>query len=107
MKKNDLLKEEKTTSDQLAKGKYKSVSKREKSKYAHAAKSEINRRKEVRKEKRINVRLTNEDLVHLKDKAQQEGLPYQTLVTSIIHKYLNGYLIDVNNVSVIKKLLKV
>ena len=42
------------------------------------------------KDQRMNVRISKRDLVNLKAKALEEGIPYQTLVTSIIHKYING-----------------
>ena len=44
--------------------------------------------------KRVNLRLTERDfhLAHIK--ALEEGLPYQTLLSSVIHKYLTGRLID-------------
>ena len=70
------------------------------------AKADLDRRKEIRKEERINVRLTEETLASLKDRAHEEGLPYQTLVTSVLHKYLSGKLVDIQNVSAIKKALK-
>ena len=40
----------------------------------------------------------------LKDKASEEGLPYQTMITSIIHKYLTGALVDINEA---RKIIKV
>ncbi|SMN10786.1 Conserved domain protein [uncultured Candidatus Thioglobus sp.] len=45
-----------------------------------------------KKDKRINIRLTSNDLNNIQIKAAMEGLPYQTLITSIIHKYANGEL---------------
>jgi predicted DNA binding CopG/RHH family protein len=42
------------------------------------------------KNKRINIRLTEKDLANLKAKSLEEGMPYQTLVASIIHKYISG-----------------
>lgn len=42
------------------------------------------------KNKRINIRLTEKDLSGLKAKSIEEGMPYQTLVASIIHKYITG-----------------
>lgn len=42
------------------------------------------------KDQRMNVRISKKDLTHLKAKAMEEGMPYQTLVTSIIHKYITG-----------------
>ncbi|OGG62812.1 hypothetical protein A3C21_02575 [Candidatus Kaiserbacteria bacterium RIFCSPHIGHO2_02_FULL_59_21] len=41
----------------------------------------------LRKSKSISIRLTSVDLERIKSKAIQEGLPYQTLIGSIIHKY--------------------
>ncbi len=42
------------------------------------------------KSERMNIRLSPNDLWRLKIKAMEEGMPYQTLVSSIIHKYLIG-----------------
>lgn len=47
------------------------------------------------KEKRISIRVFAKDLEGLKEIAHDEGLPYQTLVTSILHKYATGRLKDV------------
>ena len=46
------------------------------------------------KTKRVNLRVTERDfeLVHLK--AREEGIPYQTLLSSVIHKYLSGRLTE-------------
>jgi len=44
------------------------------------------------KEKRISIRVFSKDLEQLREKAEIEGLPYQTLVTSILHKYTTGRL---------------
>jgi len=46
----------------------------------------------LKKDKRINLRLTEKDYQQVKIKAIEEGLPYQTLISSIVHKYLNGTL---------------
>lgn len=48
-----------------------------------------------KKDKRINVRISNRDLLAIQSKASQEGIPYQTLASSIIHKYISGSLQDV------------
>ncbi len=50
----------------------------------------------VRKDKRINIRISNRDLKAIQLKAAEEGLPYQTLVSSIIHKYISGSLKDIS-----------
>ena len=48
-----------------------------------------------RKDKRINIRISNRDLMAVQSRAMEEGIPYQTLVSSIIHKYISGSLRDV------------
>lgn len=48
-----------------------------------------------KKDKRINIRISNRDLLAVQSKASEEGIPYQTLVSSIIHKYISGSLRDV------------
>ena len=46
------------------------------------------------KDKRINIRISSKDLDQVQVLAAQEGIPYQTLVSSIIHKYVSGYLLE-------------
>jgi predicted DNA binding CopG/RHH family protein len=50
-------------------------------------------RKTLKKEKRINLRLTEKDYRQIQIRAIEEGIPYQTLISSIIHKYLNGFFV--------------
>lgn len=45
-----------------------------------------------RKDARINIRLSSKDLRGLQKKALAEGIPYQTLIASILHKYVEGRL---------------
>ncbi|GAB6091741.1 antitoxin [Spirochaeta dissipatitropha] len=52
-------------------------------------------RKTSIKDYRINIRISKRDVEALKTKALEEGIPYQTLVTSILHKYVTGNLKDV------------
>lgn len=47
-----------------------------------------------RKNKRVNIRMTERDLVWFQRKAAEEGLPYQTPISSVLHKYINGLLRD-------------
>lgn len=49
-------------------------------------------RNTLKKNKRINLRLTQKDYQQIQIKAIEEGLPYQSLIASIVHKYLNGKL---------------
>ncbi len=47
-----------------------------------------------KKNKRINIRISEKDLADLKVKSLEEGMPYQTLITSILHKYISGKLVE-------------
>lgn len=47
-----------------------------------------------KKDKRINIRISSKDLEAIQIKALEEGLPYQTLIASVLHKYVNGQLVD-------------
>ena len=46
------------------------------------------------KDQRMNIRISKVDLDGIKLRAIEEGLPYQTLVASIIHKYITGRLVE-------------
>jgi len=46
------------------------------------------------KDKRINIRLSSRDLEDIQMRAAEEGLPYQTLIASIVHKYASGRLVE-------------
>ena len=59
---------------------------RERKKAIEAARSTL------KKDKRINLRLSQKDYHQIQIKAIEEGIPYQTLISSIVHKYLNGSL---------------
>ena len=48
----------------------------------------------LRKDKRINIRLSSNDLESLKTNAVEMGLPYQILVSSVLHQYVTGRLIQ-------------
>lgn len=50
--------------------------------------------KALLKNKRVNIRLSSMDLEGLQAKAAQEGLPYQTLIASVLHKYVSGRLVN-------------
>ena len=48
----------------------------------------------LRKDKRINIRISEKDLLDLQKRAMRQGIPYQTLISSVLHKYVNGGLIE-------------
>lgn len=68
-------------------------------KRAAGAKTEIKRHQEYaaatfQKDSRINIRISSKDLRSLQKRALQEGLPYQTLIASLLHKYVDGRLVE-------------
>lgn len=48
----------------------------------------------VRKSRSVNIRIAENVLEALKRRSQREGLPYQTLISSILHKYVTDRLVD-------------
>ncbi len=51
------------------------------------------------KQKVISVKILESDLEKFKAKALKEGMPYQTLLNSILHKYISGELIDKSKIA--------
>ncbi len=47
-----------------------------------------------KKDKRITIRLYEHDLVGIQKKALERGIPYQTLISSLIHRYVEGDLVE-------------
>jgi predicted DNA binding CopG/RHH family protein len=43
----------------------------------------------LRKDKRVNIRISEKDLLALQRRAVRQGIPYQTLISSVLHKYVN------------------
>jgi predicted DNA binding CopG/RHH family protein len=48
-----------------------------------------------KKDRRLNIRLSSKDLEAIQKRALAEGLPYQTLIASLLHKYASGCLKEV------------
>jgi predicted DNA binding CopG/RHH family protein len=48
----------------------------------------------LRKDKRVNIRLSAMDLEGIQARAAEEGMPYQTLMASVLHKFVTGRLLD-------------
>ena len=46
------------------------------------------------KDRRVNIRLSSVDLNDIQVKALEEGMPYQTLIASVLHKYVSGRLVE-------------
>lgn len=70
-------------------GKLKSVATK-----AELAKFRAAARATALKDKRVNIRLSSGDLRDIQVKALEEGVPYQTLIASVLHKYVTGRLAE-------------
>ena len=89
MSKGQLSKEEKALLDAVEAGEFESVLSEARKKELEAIASNT-----FKKDKRINIRISNRDLTAIQSRASEEGIPYQTFVSSIIHKYISGSLQD-------------
>ncbi len=90
MKKVKLVKEEQELLESYEKGEWVDVPgfgkrKKELMSYAKAT---------VLKNKRVNIRVSQRDLELIQRRALEEGIPYQTLISSLLHKFVNGKLIE-------------
>jgi len=54
-------------------------------------------RNTLKKDKRLNIRISERDLTELQKKAVSEGLPYQTYIANIMHKFVSGRLTEAKN----------
>ena len=75
--------------DAFDKGELKSVATR-----TEVAKFKAAARATAIKDRRINIRLSSGDLSDIQVRALEEGVPYQTLIASILHKYVTGRLAE-------------
>lgn len=88
MKKRELKDDaEKEIIESYMRGEFKPAKNQKKIKAA----AEAAARRYIRKDARINIRLSSTDLTMLKRRAIEEGLPYQSLIASILHKYVSGH----------------
>ena len=46
------------------------------------------------KDRRVNIRLSSPDLLDIQARAMEEGVPYQTLIASVLHKFVSGRLVE-------------
>lgn len=82
--------DEKEILESVERGEWRPVKgvKRERSRYTRYAKATF------RKDRRVNIRISSKDLEEIQKRALEEGLPYQTLISSLLHKYASGRLRD-------------
>ena len=68
-------------------GSYRSISKKERAKLEGIL-------DKIRKTRNVNIRISESVLEQLKRRSQEEGIPYQTLISSILHKFVTDRLVD-------------
>ena len=89
MKKIKLDKEEQDILDSFERGEWKPVKN---------LKREIKRHKQyarntIKKDKRVNIRISSKDLEEIQSIAAADGIPYQTLMSSVLHRFVGGRLV--------------
>lgn len=90
-KKPKLDKFEKEIEESLERGEWQSLPKSEVSRFENMAKQSAEHRK---REARVNIRMTQGDVDVIRQLAEEEGLGYQTLMSSVLHKYASGRLVE-------------
>jgi predicted DNA binding CopG/RHH family protein len=80
--------DEKDMLESVERGEWRSTNnaKRDRRRYARYARATF------RKDRRLNIRISSKDLEAIQKRALEEGLPYQTLISSLLHKYASGRL---------------
>lgn len=89
---NRLKKDEQELLESVEGGEWRSVPQREEEmsrfqEYASAT---------FKKNRRINIRISSKDLNALQKRALREGIPYQTLVSSVLHKFVSGQFTEID-----------
>ena len=89
MDKIELDQEEKQILEDFEAGEFQSVLTPERKRFIAKVAKEASK-----KDKRINIRISSQGLEALQRRALEQGIPYQTLVSSVLHKYVSGSLYD-------------
>ena len=93
-----LTKEEKEIEKAVLEGKYKSVPKSKWGRYQNAAAETL------KKIARINIRMKAEDLEDIRHIAERKGMPYQTLIGSVLHQFAKGDMISIDDAEQVEHL---
>lgn len=85
-----LDRKEKDILESVDRGEWKSVAglKSERKRYQQYATATF------KKDRRVNIRISRKDLEAIQTRALEEGVPYQTLIASLLHKYVSGRLVE-------------
>lgn len=98
-KKATLSKEELAIETGILQGQYHSVATEERASILKSMQAA------ARKEARINIRLRPDDLYKLRAIADKEGIAYQTLISSVLHKYVNRGFVETDDIMRVKQIL--
>lgn len=90
MAKIKLDKEEKDILDSYERGEWKSVKNLKKEIQEHKGYA----RQTLKKDRRVNIRISARVLDELQTRAIEDGMPYQTLISSILHRFVTGRLVE-------------
>ena len=90
MRKMKLDKEEQDILDSFERGEWKPVANREREIARHAGYA----KNTVAKDRRVNIRISSKDLEEIQAIAVEDGLPYQTLIASVLRRYVSGRFIE-------------
>ena len=85
-----LDKQERDILDSFERGEWKSVKNLKKEIEKHRAYA----RQTLKKDKRVNIRISSMVLDEIQTRAVEDGMPYQTLISSILHRFVTGRLIE-------------
>ena len=86
-----LNKEERDILESFERGEWKSV----KNLQEEIKKHQEYTRQTLKKDKRINIRISSKDLDEIQSMAIEDGIPYQTLISSVLHRYVTGRLVEI------------
>jgi predicted DNA binding CopG/RHH family protein len=86
--------EEKELMESYERGEWKPVSKKEFEKTKKILEQAVKNTIRLRKNKAISIRISEKDLEGIRKKAAEQGMPYQTLITSVLHQYITGTLVS-------------
>ena len=90
MNKIKLNKDEEEILESFERGEWKSVQNVK----AEIMKHQQYARNTLKKDKRVNIRISSKVLEEIQTLAVENGIPYQTLMSSVLHRYVSGYLIE-------------
>lgn len=93
MQKAKLDKEEQDILDSFERGEWKPVANRSREIARHARYA----RNTLAKDRRVNIRISSKDLEEIQVLAVEDGMPYQTLMASVLHRYVSGRFTETSN----------